>query len=229
MVRSLLAAAAGSVLLFASPAQAVTQVFDTNGETATINFDGFKGTSTGVISGLSSSLILRLISGVGTKSYLFEYQLTNTSTSAFAGSRVSGFSFDSNPNVSGASIVSGDFSNIVYSGGKYPNAIGGVEVCLNDKNSCAGGGGSGATIGDPASGRFTLSFATAPANGVTLDRFFVRYQSLPQPWGSASGQAVTTAVPEPGTWMMLLTGFFLLGFALRRRAPAASALATAAA
>ena len=226
MTRSLSVCVAACVLAAASPAQSAEYLFDGNGDAATVNFNGFVGDSSGVISGLTSRLTLKLLSGAGTKDFLFSFELVNTSTAVFTGSRVSGFSFDSNPDVDGAFINLGDFSNIVATGGNYPNGIGDVEVCLNDKHSCAGGGGGGATLNDPATGQFTLSFADAPTNGVTLDRFFVRYQSLPTREGSASGQAVTTAVPEPGSWMMMLVGFFTLGFALRRRvrAPVKSAL-----
>lgn len=219
MTRSLWACVAACACAVATPANAATYLFDGNNDAATINFNGFVDDPSGVISGLTSKLTLTLLSGVGTKDFRFSYVLTNTSTAAFNGSRVSGFAFNSNPDVDGAIINLGDFSNIVASGGarNYPNGIGNVEVCLNDANSCAGGGNGGAMIGDPAAGEFTLSFANAPMNGVTLDRFFVRYQSLPTREGSASGQAVTTAVPEPAAWMMLLAGFFAVGFALRRR------------
>jgi hypothetical protein len=219
MTRSFWACAAACAFAVAAPANAATYLFDGNGDAATINFDGFVGDPSGVISGLTSKLTLKLLSGAGTKDFRFSFVLSNTSTATFNGSRVSGFAFNSNPDVEGAIINLGDFSNIVSNGSNYPNGIGGVEVCLNNSNgnSCAGGANGGATIGDPAAGEFTLSFANAPMNGVTLDRFFVRYQSLPTREGSASGQAVTTAVPEPGAWMMLLAGFFAVGFALRRR------------
>ncbi|WP_296722732.1 cistern family PEP-CTERM protein [Erythrobacter sp.] len=217
MFRSVWACATLCALAAAAPANAAEFLFENNNNAATINFDGFVGNSSGVIPGLSSTLTLRLLSGAGTKNLVFSYVLENTSISAFDGSRVSGFSFDADPDVHRASIVLGDFSNINMRGMNYPNGIGDVEICLNDKNSCAGGGNGGATIGNPVAGEFTLSFLNAPMDGVTLDRFYARYQSLPFGEGSASGQAVTTAVPEPGSWMLMLAGFFALGFALRRR------------
>jgi len=217
MMRSIWTGVALCSLAAAAPAHAVEYIFDSNGDEATINFNGFND-SNGDILGLNASLGLRLLSGIGTANLLFEYDLRNTSTAAFSSSRVSAFSFDSDPDASNAIINLGDFSNIL-TGGSFPNGIHDVEICLNDGgNACAGGGNGGATITDPATGRFTLSFAQAPTNGVTLDRFYVRYQSLPNNvGGSASGQEITTAVPEPGSWMLILTGFFALGFALRRR------------
>lgn len=215
MMRSFWTGVALCSLAAAAPAHAVEYLFDSDGDEATINFDGFN--DSGDILGLNASLALRLLSGIGTANLLFEYDLRNTSTAAFSSSRVSAFSFDSDPDANGAMINLGDFSNIL-TGGSFPNGIHDVEICLNDGgNGCAGGGNGGATITDPATGRFTLSFAQAQTN-VTLDRFYVRYQSLPRNvGGSASGQEITTAVPEPGTWMLILTGFFALGFALRRR------------
>lgn len=228
MTRALRACATACAFALSVPANAATYLFDSNNDATTINFNGFVDGPTGVIAGLTSSLTLKLLSGAGTNKLRFSFVLTNTSTDQFKNSRVSGFAFNTSPDVNGAIVNLGDFSNIVASGQRrYPNGIGKVEVCLNNANSCAGGGGSGATSGDPATGEFTLSFAQAPLKGVTIDRYFVRYQSLPSPWGSASGQAVSTAVPEPGTWMMLLAGFFAVGFALRKRSSAVASLVPA--
>jgi PEP-CTERM motif len=217
MKRSLKALTLVCAFASAWPAAAAQYLFDGDGDSATINFDGFVSNSSNLIPGLTSTLKLKLLAGAGTKNFLFEYELSNTSTQAFSGSRVSGFAFNSNPDVDGAIINLGDFTNIVHNGMNYPNNIGNVEICLNSANSCAGGGGGGATFMDPASGRFTLSFDNSPQDGIILDRFFVRYQSLPTREGSASGQVVTTAVPEPEAWMLMLVGFFGLGVALRRR------------
>jgi hypothetical protein len=35
--------------------------------------------------------------------------------------------------------------------------------------------------------------------------------------GSATGRQITTAVPEPGTWALMLVGFGAVGFSMRRR------------
>lgn len=215
-MRSIWTCVALCSLAAAAPAHAVEYLFDSDGDEATINFNGFNG-SNGDILGLNASLGLRLLSGIGTANLLFEYELRNRSAAAFSTSRVSNFSFDSDPDASRAAITLGGFTNIRLGGGQ-PNGIGNVEICLNAGNSCQGGGNGGATLTNPATGQFTLSFAQAPTSGITLDRFFVRYQSLPNNvGGSASGQEITTAVPEPGSWMLMLVGFFALGFALRRR------------
>jgi hypothetical protein len=101
--------------------------------------------------------------------------------------------------------------------GNYPNGIGGVEVCLSNSGSCAGGGGgaAGAYVGDPATGTFTLEYGN-PVAQLYLSDFWVRYQNTANPSGSATG-GETPPVPEPSTWAMMLFGFGALGFAMRRR------------
>ncbi len=45
---------------------------------------------------------------------------------------------------------------------------------------------------------------------------------------TVAGVPVDNAVPEPGTWAMMLMGFGAVGFAMRRRKPAPKALLRAA-
>jgi hypothetical protein len=202
--------------LVSAPAQAA-YLFDENGDSAEIVFDGFTGSPTNTIPGLSASLRLTLLTGAQTRGYLFSYVLQNTSTVGGPDSRVSGFAFDSNPDVRLVATL-GEFSNMMLDG-SYPNGIGDVEVCLTGSKACQGGGGLGATHGNPASGLFLLGFGSA-APSVTLSDFFVRYQSLSglNRVTSASGQEVTTAVPEPGTWLMMIFGLGAIGVAMRKRA-----------
>jgi len=214
---------AAAALLTATPASAADYLFDSTGDAYTLSFDGFSGDSSNVIAGLTSELLLTLTGGLGTNTLTFSYELTNTSTTGGAASRVSGFAFDSNPNATGASGATGDFANI-FLGGNYPNGIGGVEVCLTNSGSCAGGGGGGATLLDPATGSFSLSFGSQ-LTSVTLNDFYVRYQSLSDLNGvtSASGKE-TGGVPEPATWAMLLIGFGAVGATLRTKKKADSGL-----
>jgi hypothetical protein len=204
--------------LVSTPAQAA-HLFDENGDSADILFDGFTGNAGNTIPGLSASLRLTLLAGAQSRGYLFSYVLRNTSTAGGPASRVSGFAFDSNPDVRLVATL-GELSNVILDG-RYPNGIGDVEICLSGGRTCQGGAGSGATHGDPASGVFLLGF-DRPATSVTLSDFFVRYQGLSGLGRitSASGQEVTTAVPEPGTWLMMIFGLGAIGGAMRKRSRA---------
>ncbi len=198
-----------------TPAQAA-YLFDENGDSAQIEFNGFTDNPSNTIPGLSASLRLTLLSGAQSRGYLFSYVLSNTSTAGGTRSRVSGFAFNSNPDVRLVATL-GELPAVVLDG-SYPNGIGDVEICLTGSNACQGGGRFGATRNDPASGFFFLGF-DRPASSVTLSDFFVRYQSLSRLNGvdSASGQDVTTAVPEPGTWLMMILGLGAVGLAMRKR------------
>lgn len=210
-VGALCAAAA----VIAAPAQAA-YLFDENGDSAQIEFNGFTDNASNNIPNLSASLRLTLLSGAQSRGYLFSYVLTNTSTAGGPRSRVSGFAFNSNPDVRLVATL-GELPQVLLDG-SYPNGIGDVEICLTGSNACEGGGRFGATRNNPASGFFLLGF-DRPASFVTLSDFFVRYQSLSRLDGvtSASGQDVTTAVPEPGTWLMMILGLGAIGMAMRKR------------
>lgn len=142
--------------------------------------------------------------------------MTNTSTTGGQQSRVTGFAFDSAPNVR-LVITLGELPNVILNG-RYPNSIGDVEVCLTGSNCCQGGGRFEATLGDPAGGFFLLGFDRAPPS-ITLSDFYVHYQSLSglNRVTSASGQEVAAAVPEPGTWLMMSLGLCAIGLAMRQR------------
>ncbi len=216
-------------LAFAAPAFAgpITIGSGDIGSSYTINFDGFSGSSSNTINGLTSSLTLSLDS-VTSNSYTFLYDLANTTSNGLT-STVSSFAFNTDPQISSASST-GDFSYVTL-GSTYPNQIGSVDVCFKAgrSNSCSNGGG--VTTGNTGTGSFTLNFANA-VNSITLSDFFVRYQAITGAGNvtSASGQQVTststssggTPVPEPG--MLDLFGLALGGlFYARRRKHAAPA------
>ena len=211
-------------LAAASPAMAEPILFDADeiGEDYTITFDGFVDGGPS-LDGLSSQLVLTLTSilnGV----YNFDYSLTNTgATDDSVSSRVSGFAFNTDPEIDGASSTGTyNFTNL---DSNFPNGIGRVDVCFLGQRtgSCAGGGSGGVFDGETGSGTLSLDFgATAPL-ALTLDDFFVRYQSITGLGDitSASGRQITsssggTEVPAPG--MAGLLGLAVLGaFGLRRR------------
>lgn len=218
-------------LATAAPAVAEPILLDAGsiGTGYTIDFDGFVNGGPS-IDGLSSSLTLTL-TGIENGVYTFSYSLTNTGAAGDGiGSRVSGFAFNTDPNIDAASST-GTYA-FTNTNSNYPNGIGTVDVCFTGSNtgSCSGGGSGGVFDGATGTGTLALSFGSAPAT-LTLDDFFVRYQSVSGVDGvtSASGRQTSsstssgTDVPEPS--MVLLFALAILGLAFgsrRRRFPALS-------
>lgn len=212
-------ATAVTALLIASPALADPITLDAAdvGTSFTLDYNGFADGS--VIDGLSGSTTFTL-TGVSSTGYTFDYSVANTTDSGLT-SRISSFAFDTNPDIATASST-GTFDYTVLDS-NYPNGIGNVDVCFKggDSNSCGGNSG-GVTTGDTGTGTLTLNFGT-PVSSLTLDNFFIRYQSITGAGNvtSASGAVTSssggTQVPEPG--MIVLFGFGLAGvaFASRRR------------
>lgn len=228
---ALTAAASVAALGFAAPASAAMQ-FNPNGSVTVSGNSGgsvvlnFNGNSEGVnYTGLTSSLTLTFVSAVNGL-YTFSYSLANTSTSPISSARLNAFGFNTDPNVvmNGASIIDGSILTSVKYNTNVPNGVGNVELCFTT-NNCAGGGSTGVNIGDAAAtGSFSLNFGNTNLETLTLSNFAVRYQALSVGSGSGTGQVVTTAVPEPGTWALMLVGFGAIGFAMRRRRQASGLL-----
>jgi hypothetical protein len=192
-----------------TPAMAEPILLDSSsiGTANTITFDGFVDGGPS-LSGLSSQLTLTL-SSIVNGVYNFDYALTNTgATGDSISSRVSGFAFNTDPSIVGASST-GTY-NFTQLGGNYPNGIGSVDVCFKGAStgSCAGGGSAGVFDGQTGSGTLSLDFGGA-IGSLSLSDFFVRYQSIDGIPGvtSASGRQTgsTTSsssggseVPAPG-------------------------------
>lgn len=222
-------------LAFASApvmADAITLGSGNIGQTYNFTFDGYSGGTT--VNGLTSTAAFTL-TGVTSSSYTFNYSVSNT-TSNPVDSRVSGFAFNTNPDISSASST-GAFSYTTL-GGNYPNGIGSVDVCFKDAStkSCAGGGSGGLFDGQTGTGSFTLNFAQ-PLTSLTLSDFFVRYQSITGAGNITSGSGTGTLtssgststggtpVPEPGMVGLLGAALAGLAFARRRRSQQQLALA----
>jgi hypothetical protein len=216
----------------ASPALAEPILLDAGsvGESYTISFDGFVDSGPS-LDGLSSQLQLTLTSIVN-GIYNFDYSMTNTgATDDSVSSRVSSFAFNTDPAIVGAQST-GTFGFTTLDS-NYPNGIGTVDVCFKGAStgSCAGGGSGGVFDGESGTGSLSLDFGAAIAS-VTLDDFFVRYQSIEGIPGvtSASGRQTAsssstsggTDVPAPG--MLLLFGMALAAlFGIRPRKTGRSA------
>lgn len=219
--------AAALVAASAVPAQADSILLDASkiGESYSFNYNGYSDGTT--IDGLSSTATFKL-TGVSGNSYTFDYSVSNTSAAPVTGSRLSGFAFNTNPDIASATST-GAFSYTTLAS-NYPNGIGKVDVCFKDAQtgSCAGGANGGLTAGETGGGSFSLNFLQ-PVSSLSLSDFFVRYQSIEGVPGitSASGSGSLTststggtAVPEPGTLGMFAAAAFGLAFVRRRKAGA---------
>ncbi len=230
----ILAAAALASLPGVAHADVITLGSGDLNKSFTVDYNGYTGS--GAIDGLTSQIVFTL-TGTTANSYTLSYAVANNSGTPITGSRVSGFGFNTDPTISGASST-GTYS-VTALNSNVPN-VGTVDVCFKGgggTNSCAGGGGGGVSLGDSGSGTLTLSFAS-PVTSLTLSDFFTRYQSISgagsttsavgsgtistSSGGSSSGG---TPVPEPGMF-----GLFALGVGAlmlrRRRSAGAPQLAT---
>ena len=222
----MIAVASAATLVVASPASAAVQlnsdgsitVTGTSGGSATVNLNGnASGTN---VAGLTSALTLNFVSAVNGV-YTFSYTMQNTSTSPVTSSRLNAFAFNTSPDITagGATILSGSLFDQIRLDSNFPNGIGNVELCFTTHN-CTGGGSEGLGNGQSSSGSFSLTFGTTNLTTLTLNNIVVRYQAVDAPGFnsvSATGRVITTAVPEPGTWAMMLLGFGAIGFSMRRR------------
>ncbi|WP_313671468.1 cistern family PEP-CTERM protein [Sandarakinorhabdus sp.] len=176
-------------------------------------------------SGLASAIKFTL-TGVAGNVWSFSAAVDNTLSTAPVGGRISGFGFNGNPEITGATPGTGPFTNAVINA-NLPQLGGGttIDFCLTS-NNCTGGGGGGVLDGNMATQTFSLSFAN-PINSVIFNNFVVRYQSITGSTLGDSGIGMGTggggfdpgggAVPEPASWAMLIAGFGLVGAVARRR------------
>lgn len=219
MKAAIAAMAGAAALACAGAASAATYLFDSVGDTYTIDFNGSEGGAN--YAGLTTEIVYTL-TGLSGHTATFSYSLDNTSTSPVTTSRVTSFGFNVDPNFSSVGAITGSVFDD-SSSGNVPNGLPNVEFCLTSGNNCSGGGGGGESINSPiALGTFKLNFTTLPSS-ITLSDLYVRYQAVSIPGvvnsGSATGVPITTisAVPEPAVWAMMLVGFGGMGAMLRQR------------
>jgi hypothetical protein len=207
------------------------------GTSFTVSFDGYSGGTS--VDGLTGQVTYTLTAVTDT-SYEFAYSVSNTGS---VDSRISSFAFNVNPDISSATST-GAFSYTTLDK-NYPNGIGTVDVCFKGggSKSCGGNSGGVATA-DTGTGTLSLTFDGGAPSPITIDSFYVRYQSItgvngitsasgtgtltstggtinPPSGGSTSTGGSTssggTEVPEPGVLGLLGVALVGLGFARSRR------------
>jgi hypothetical protein len=222
-----LALAALMVTATAAKANVITVSPSDIGTSYAVNYDGFADGQ--VINGLTGTTSFTL-TGVGENSYTFSYSVT--SSSPIDASRISGFGFNTNPDITSATST-GLFDRA--GSGNVPTGFGRVDVCFKGAGgtaNCAGGGGVGVNIGDTGTGSLTLNFAELPQQ-LTLSDFFVRYQSIDgagapdsaigrgtpgsTSTGGSTGSTGGTPVPAPGGLLLFAAGLAGLGIRFGRK------------
>lgn len=218
--------AAAAVPLVNSP---ITVTSGDVGQSFTYTFNGIVNEQDQ--SGLTAAIKFTL-TGVSGNVWNFTAAIDNTLSVAPVGGRITGFGFNGNPEITGATPLVGPFTAAEIDA-NFPQ-IGGqtkIDFCLTSGTACTGGAGGGVLDGTTASQTFALSFAS-PITSVTFNNFIIRYQSITGSQYGDSGIGLGSGsgdfdpgggvVPEPATWAMLLSGFGLVGFAARRRRALAS-------
>jgi len=190
-----------TLCLFASTASAVT-VSAVN-EQFTLDFNGIIN---GVQQdGLTSSATFTVDSFAG-NTWVFDVELSNTSSNPITQSLVTAFGFATNPDVASGSTANGDIFDRVFLTDMTPQPnLTDIEVCVNasNGNNCSGQGNTGISLGNSEQLTLTLVL-TNPTATLELTDFFVRYQSLEGQTGSSS--AIGTVVPLPAAAWLFLSG-----------------------
>lgn len=202
----------------ATPAQAVTTLeFGAVGDQGRYEFRGLSGHAG--TEDLFAALTLEVTSRTYS-SMTFSYRIENLSGGDISSARLQSFGFD----VDGLLLsrqATGTFGHV--SAGNVPG-MGYVDACFQTGgNSCASNSGNGLVMGAPeGSGTFRLNFLT-PVSVVTLRDSYVRWRqvraddlAIQSASGLSAGMAVEMPLPEPQSWALMVAGFGLVGFALRR-------------
>lgn len=204
-----IAASSFIALAYSAPAQAIT--FVDVGDTFTVPFDGrIDGV---ILAGLTGEVTYTLADNTGTE-WRWDFTVENTSSAPVTASRISTFGFNVDPDAIAAAITGGTVFDGVSSG-NVPGLPFDVEFCATAGPNCSGGSGDGVTLGNSASGQFSLTFNVDPAD-VTFSDLYVRYQSIEAP-GITDGSGVGLPIPEPATWGLMILGIGGIGGVMRRR------------
>lgn len=184
------------------------------GNSFTVEYTGQAGgASTTQLDSSQEFTLDSIVNGV----FSFSYTLSNETAVA---SRIRSFGFNVEDLITGSANAADTYATARF-GDLFPESLGNRSICFRASggNNCTGGP-NGITQGQSATGSFALDLGIG-ATSITLSDFALRYQSVnPAVNGETSAVGigtVTTPVPEPGTWAMLILGFGLVGAAMRRR------------
>lgn len=179
--------------------------------------------------GLAAAITFTL-TGFAGNAWTFSAAINNNLLNTPVAGRITSFGFNSMPDISAVTLLSGPFMASQLNG-SFPQTGGGttIDFCLEDQaGGGCGGGGNGVFNNTSALQSFTLTLAGAPTTSATFNNFILRWQSVAGNFQGTSGIGLGTGgggfdgggdpgVPEPATWAMLLSGFGMVGFAARRR------------
>lgn len=168
--------------------------------------------------------------------YNFDYAITNDSSRT---SRIRAFGFDTSGTIDSLNST-GSFS-FTSENVSFPEQVGTMDACFSAGSGCTNHSSGGVSRNNTGTGSFAITFATA-MESIDLDRFALKFVGLSQNingqnWGVGLGSidSITPGAgpggqggdpivaPEPGSWLMMLVGFGLAGWSLRRWGSAALA------
>lgn len=222
MIKQTMLAMAAVAVFAAAPSQAAT----------TFNLGGTlgDGPAQGTNATLGATLSLSLFQRTGSN-WTFDYTLTNASGAGVNTASITVFGFNVVNQFSNVAVDDGAFGVRILNGGTA-QAQGNLDFCLkvSSQNNCSSGN-NGLAIGASAAGRFTILGVVGDT--LQFDKVYVRYQGIdPSAFGGVQDNSAVgvldsvysfNAVPEPGTWALMIGGFGLTGYALRRRRTLAAA------
>ena len=226
-------AAAFAAIIAGPPAfaDAITLTPADIGRTITVSYDeladgeaidGLSGTATFTLTGIED----RSYTGTDFSAYVFDFTVTNTSANGVY-STISSIGFRTSPDLILAGLANNTdpvfTSTRIYT--NYPGSVGDVDVCFRTSSSencgdAVGGVAPGSTI----SHGFILGFSN-PITSVTIDDFFMGYQSVSGAGSLTSTTGIGTiqsgssggvGIPEPGMLVLFGLGVAALGFRRRR-------------
>lgn len=217
--------AAAAILSSVAPASAAVIINAADsGYSFSYDFTGkVNGSSTNQVSAFADFTFTGLSNNGLT--YNFTYSLLNDS---IVDSRIRSFGFDTTGTVT--SLSSTGIYGYTRTNGQFPEGLGRRDLCFIATSNGQCNGGSGGLESNPdeqGGGTFAITFSQV-MESVTFDNFAVRFQSInPKVNGSTSGVGLGSlasggggnpvTAPEPGTWLMLLVGFGLVGHMLRQQ------------